>query len=78
MSGIPVIVSDFPEMGRTIESSNCGWKMDPTISELYDLIQRLSPEDILRARDHALTYRKTIGWHLEERGLLQVYRDLGA
>jgi len=77
MSGLPVIVSDFPEMGRVVDQTGCGWKVSVDRDAVSSLIAAMSLDDIVVKRNHALQYRKTIGWHKEEEVLLQVYRSFG-
>ena len=76
MSGLPLIVSDFPEMGRVVDDGRCGWKVAVDRDALLSLITAISWNDIVEKRNNALQYRMTIGWHKEEKVLLQVYHDL--
>ncbi len=76
MSGLPVIVSDFPEMGRVVDDARCGWKVAVDRDALLSLITAISWDDVLDKRSNAQRYRHTIGWHKEEEVLLQVYRSL--
>lgn len=76
MSGVPAIVSDFPEMARVINEGKCGWKVPVKQEDLYQLVQQISIGDIHEKQRNALEYRKSLGWHVEERSLLAVYNDL--
>ncbi|CAB1063929.1 hypothetical protein D1BOALGB6SA_8714 [Olavius sp. associated proteobacterium Delta 1] len=76
MSGLPLIVSDFPEMGRVVDSGGCGWKVDVEMNTLVSLIDRISWNDISVKRIKCLDLRKRIGWHTEEKVLLHIYRKL--
>ena len=76
MNGVPVIVSDFPEMSRVIDEGDCGWKVAVDKSALYSLVTNISKDEIAAKRNHAMQYRKMIGWQNEEKVLLNVYRNM--
>jgi glycosyltransferase involved in cell wall biosynthesis len=71
---VPVIVSDFPEMGRVVDESECGWKVSVGKDHLYSLITNISKDDIDAKRKRARIYRKIIGWEIEEKILINLYR----
>jgi glycosyltransferase involved in cell wall biosynthesis len=73
---VPVIVSDFPEMGRVIDESGCGWKVAVDENALYALITSISQCDIDAKRERAKKYRKKIGWEHEEKVLINFYRNM--
>jgi glycosyltransferase involved in cell wall biosynthesis len=77
MSGLPVIVSDFPEMIRVIDDGKCGWKVAVDRDALLSAILTLDRDEIIEKRNNARLYRRQIDWNREEKVLLQVYRDLG-
>ncbi len=76
MAGLPVIVSDFPEMRRVIEEGGCGWPVPVDAEALFTLIDGLSSDEIRARRDAALLYRSTIGWEDEEAALVRLYQAL--
>ena len=76
MSGLALVVSDFPEMGRLVDDAGCGWKVGADREALRSLIAALTWEDVRARRDNALRYRQTLGWGNEEAALLRVYRKL--
>ena len=76
-SGLPVIVSNFPEMGKIVDENKCGWKISVDEASLIDLIESISNEDIKEKRDNVLlNCRSKFDWHQEERNLLKVYSHL--
>jgi glycosyltransferase involved in cell wall biosynthesis len=76
INGVPVIVSNFPEMGRVIDDGECGWKIPVNKRALYSLVTSISKDEIAAKRNKAMQYGKTIGWQNEEKALLNVYRHL--
>ena len=76
INGVPVIVSDFPEMSRVIDESDCGWKVAVDKKALYSLVTNISQNEIAAKRNKAMQYRKMIGWQNEEKTLLNVYRNM--
>jgi glycosyltransferase involved in cell wall biosynthesis len=76
LSGVPVIVSDFPGMGAVIDEHECGWKAPHDAESLRELIRGIGPEDIAARRASALAARETFGWQHEERILLRAYHEM--
>lgn len=76
INGVPVIVSDFPEMRRVIDEADCGWKVAVDKSALYSLVASISKDEIAAKRNNVMQYRKMIGWQNEEKALLNVYRHM--
>lgn len=77
MSGLPLIVSDFPEMRQVVDGPKCGWTVAVDGDALLTLVSAISWDDIMDRRNGVLRYRETIGWSKEEEILLQVYRGFG-
>jgi glycosyltransferase involved in cell wall biosynthesis len=75
--GVPVIVSDFPEMGKVIDDHGCGWKVAVDEDQLVRLVERLTPEEIEEKRRAALACRDDFAWENEEPALLSAYRRMG-
>lgn len=79
MAGLPIAVSDFPEMRKLAVDEDLGVVFDPespkdiarAISELLD------PETYDRMIDNVLVARKRYCWENEEKKLLELYSTLG-
>src|SRR5204863_9688218 len=52
-AGVPVVVSDFPEMARVVQETGAGMVVDPT-----------KPESIARAVSHILDANRVAPGHL--------------
>jgi glycosyltransferase involved in cell wall biosynthesis len=76
MSGVPPIVSDFPEMARVVDQGQCGWDVEVKEEALYSLISEITRKEINEKRENTLRYRKTLGWHKEEAALIDFYQKL--
>lgn len=76
LSGIPCIVSNFPDMGNFVDKYKCGWKTEVNAEALYNLINVISKEDILKKKINAKKTPQFIGWQFEEEKMLKVYRPL--
>lgn len=76
LSGLPMIVSELPEMGKFVDENNCGWKVKVESGALVDLIETISHDDIFEKRNNALKCKDNYGWHKEEEVLLRVYKSL--
>lgn len=73
MSGIPLIVSDFPEMGKIIDENNCGWKVSVNEKSVFDLIDSITIEELNEKRNSVLRCKDFFGWDKEEEKLLKAY-----
>ncbi len=76
LSGLPLIVSDFPDMGKIVDEYKCGWKVGADEKSVIDLINNISKEDVKEKRNKVLISRDNFGWDKEEEKLLKAYRLL--
>ena len=78
LSGIPLVVSDFPDMGKIVDEYDCGWKVDPGNKEqIFQLVNNISLDDIMEKREGVQKCREAIvGWEKEEIKLKQLYQSL--
>jgi glycosyltransferase involved in cell wall biosynthesis len=76
LSGLPVIVSDFPEMGKVIDENNCGWKVTVDEKSVRRLVEKISKEDIEEKKKATFKCRDKFVWENESKKLLKVYEDL--
>jgi glycosyltransferase involved in cell wall biosynthesis len=76
LSGVPMIVSDFPEMGKFVDENDCGWKVRVDSGALLDLIERISHEDIIEKKNRVMKCKDNYGWHKEEETLLKIYESM--
>ena len=74
--GVPVIVSDFPEMGSIVDTHRIGWKSELIEDHIQQLIEGITPEQVAEIRPAVLACRGFFSWEKEEPLLLTVYRDL--
>ena len=72
-SGLPLIVTNFPDMGKLIDDYQCGWKVSVDEKSVVDLIEHISKEDIKEKRNNAINCRDNFGWDKEEEKLLKIY-----
>ncbi len=75
--GLPIVVSDLPEMGRLVDESGGGWKVAVDGDALCALLSAISWDEVRAKRERVLEYRNTLGWEEEEPALLAAYRGLG-
>ena len=75
LSGVPIIVSDFPEMGKLVDENNCGWKIRVDSDALFKLIGKISHKDIFEKKNNVLKCKDNYGWHKEEETLLKIYKS---
>jgi glycosyltransferase involved in cell wall biosynthesis len=75
-AGVPMIVSDFPEMARFVDTYGCGWKVSYDVSALQALIESISREERDQVAAQCRAARSQVGWHFEEVELLKLYSAL--
>lgn len=75
--GVASIVSDFPEMSRFVDSHDCGWKVEPSVVALGQLIRSIDAEVLAAKRANAVRAGVQYCWENEEPELLRMYESLG-
>lgn len=75
-SGLPAIVSNFPEMSMVIDEEQCGWTIPVEKEALLSLVNSLSRKEIRKKRVKALQCVGKFDWRHEEKKLFEIYRDL--
>jgi glycosyltransferase involved in cell wall biosynthesis len=76
MSGLPIMVRDYPELGALVDRFGCGWKVPGEADRLAEIIDALSDQEILAAAAGARVARAQLGWQDEEVKLLAIYRKV--
>lgn len=78
VSGLPVIVSNFPDMAKMVSELKCGWESIPQENELVELINKISKKDVDTMKNSLKIVGNKVGWYNEESKLLSAYTDAGA
>jgi glycosyltransferase involved in cell wall biosynthesis len=65
-AGIPVIVSDFPDMKNIVGPNNLGWIANPNVNSLAELINGMTIEDVKRKQETVIQNRSRFSWENEE------------
>jgi glycosyltransferase involved in cell wall biosynthesis len=76
-AGLPVVVSDFPEMAAVVREFDCGWTCPVEADSALSLINGLTAATVADRKHNTISAKTRFGWHLEEPALLGVYRGLG-
>jgi glycosyltransferase involved in cell wall biosynthesis len=76
LSGLPCVVSDFPDMADIVDTYRCGWKTEVTETAIFDLLNGITPTEIAGKRAGALTVRNQFNWENEELKIVPVYQSL--
>ena len=74
--GVPVIVSDFPDMKRAIDDEKCGWSTGVSTEEIGRVINGITREAINKKRHEALLWAEINTWESQEKILLADYDRL--
>jgi glycosyltransferase involved in cell wall biosynthesis len=74
--GVPVIVSNFPDMKKSIEEFDCGWAAEVDLDSIRKVISDISLEEINEKRKNALVWALKNTWESQEEILYNVYDGL--
>jgi glycosyltransferase involved in cell wall biosynthesis len=74
-AGLPILVSDFPEMRAEVERLGNGWSVAVSREAVARLVAELSPEAIAQKAERSRDAQH-VGWETEEPVLLEAYRRL--
>jgi glycosyltransferase involved in cell wall biosynthesis len=75
--GVAPVVSDFPEMGRFVDSYDCGWKVKLEVNAFRRLIESIDSESLKAKRVNATRAGLKYCWENEEPELLYMYEAMG-
>ena len=80
VSGIPCIVSDFPEMKAFVHRYGTGWTSPVDEESVYTLVTEISRDrHMIPGKKQNITtalQRNDFGWEHESKKLIQVYKDI--
>jgi glycosyltransferase involved in cell wall biosynthesis len=78
--GLPLLVSDLPEMGRIVSECGCGVTFDPKspkdLAAKIGYLAKNGKEREAMARNSAKAHKNTYCWELQEKKLIHVYRKI--
>ncbi|MEO0078761.1 MAG: glycosyltransferase family 4 protein [candidate division WOR-3 bacterium] len=79
-AGLGVVASDFPELGRVVRETGCGWLVDPTspdaIAQTVDKVLSNPEECIRRGRLGRDAVLRLYNWQVAESALLRAYEEI--
>jgi glycosyltransferase involved in cell wall biosynthesis len=75
-AGLPIVVSDFPEMSREIDKWGNGWRVKPRADDVATLIGGLTPDEIALKGARSKEAAVFATWETEEKALLDAYRRI--
>ncbi len=77
MAGIPLIVSNLPEMKRVVEKYNIGVVAEEnTQNGILKAVQKASQLDLNQMKDNLQKARQEFNWENQEKELLKIYHSL--
>jgi glycosyltransferase involved in cell wall biosynthesis len=63
--GLPVVTSNFPEMGKIVNDYQCGWTIEPKMENLEALINEMSSQSIEGKKSKLKQLYQDINWEKE-------------
>ena len=77
-AGLPVIVSDIPEMAAIVTENDCGWIVERTQNALIGTLAKIDRNKVEQKRMNLSSLSRRYGWEQDEPDLLQVVRQIMA
>jgi len=74
--GIPVIVSDFPEMKMVVKHNNIGWCINPDFESLTRTVREIDINKINEYKQNVLNKRSNYSWEEEALVYKHIYNKL--
>lgn len=74
--GIPVLVSDLPEMSALIDKYACGWKIPLDTGQVKLKIDSICLDDVQKAKKNINSVLKDFSWSREEEKLVRIYKNI--
>jgi len=74
--GVPVVVSNFPDMAAVIHEYQSGWVIPVEVTELLKLVTELSPGEIAIKKNNATKWANENSWSSEAARMVKVYSKL--
>jgi glycosyltransferase involved in cell wall biosynthesis len=74
--GIPVIVSDFPEMKKIVDINKIGWCINPDEVQLGLILNNLNFEIISEFKKNVHKSKDNYSWEKEELNYIEIYKSL--
>jgi glycosyltransferase involved in cell wall biosynthesis len=76
LAGLPVIVSDFPELAGEVDRWGNGWKVRPDVEALVAIIGSMTEAELAKRREGSSRAALAATWDSEEPALLRAYENL--
>lgn len=76
LSGLALIVSDFPDMSKIIHKYNCGYTTKPSVEYLAELIKDLKLSDINKCKQGSSQASLNMNWESESLKLTPFYERI--
>jgi glycosyltransferase involved in cell wall biosynthesis len=73
LGGLPILVSDLPEMARLVDEYECGWKVAVDEKAIMAAILRITTGEIQLKREKITQCQRHFSWVREEKKLLSIY-----
>jgi glycosyltransferase involved in cell wall biosynthesis len=73
INGLPVIVSDFPEMKELVDQNNIGWLIEPSSENLISTINNITSEEVNLKKQNVASSKGKYSWENEEVNYIDIY-----
>jgi glycosyltransferase involved in cell wall biosynthesis len=73
MAGVPLIVSDFPEMSSYVGHYKIGWSVNPDLEDLKAILNKIDKQTIDLIKPNFEKVYKEISWEIEQERLMGAY-----
>ena len=74
--GVPVVVSDFPDMGGLVTQHECGWTTAVDPASLVGVLRGITAEEVARKKEFAQRWATSFHWEVEAERYLDMMRNV--
>jgi glycosyltransferase involved in cell wall biosynthesis len=72
-AGLPVVVSDLPDMARVVDEYECGWKVPLDEDSVLSFVESVKSEDLQVRKSRSLSAAARLRWRDEAQRLVAIY-----
>ena len=76
LSGIPILVANYPERASLVNQNNCGWVIEPKENNIIEFIKSLTIDDVYKKKKAAIECSKIYNWEIEGKKLIKLYKRI--
>ena len=74
--GMPVIVSNHPDMSASVNEFDAGWPIEMNTNSIYKFIYNLKPQEVQLKKENTKLWANANTWESQEKIIIECYENL--